>query len=49
VTTRYYEKHLAELHQRLLGHAVVQTYLTGTGIRFDGAGACPEFCVRGIA
>jgi len=37
VTTRYYEKHLAELHQRLLGHAVVQTYLTGTGIRFDGA------------
>jgi hypothetical protein len=37
VTTRYYEQHLAGLHQRLLGHTVVQTYLTGTGIRFDGA------------
>jgi hypothetical protein len=27
VTTSYYERHLAELHQRLLGHAVVQTYV----------------------
>lgn len=37
MTTSYYDQHLAALHQRLLGHAVVQTYLTGTGIRFDGA------------
>ena len=28
---------LGEVHQRLLGHAVVQSYLTGTGLRFDGA------------
>jgi hypothetical protein len=37
VTTNFYQSHLAELHQRLLGHAVVQSYLTGTGLRFDGA------------
>ena len=37
MTTSFYESHLAELHHRLLGHSVVQSYLTGTGIRFDGA------------
>jgi len=37
VTTSFYESHLAEPHHRLLGHSVVQSYLTGTGIRFDGA------------
>jgi hypothetical protein len=37
VTTNFYQSHLAELHQRLLGHAVVLSYLTGTGLRFDGA------------
>lgn len=37
MTTSCYEQHLAELRLRLLGHAVVQTYLTGTGIRFNRA------------
>jgi hypothetical protein len=37
VTTNFYQSHLAELHQRQLGHVVVQSYLTGTGLRFDGA------------
>jgi hypothetical protein len=37
VTTSFYQSHLAELHERLLGDAVVLSYLTGTGIRFDGA------------
>ena len=37
MTTNFYQSQLAELHQRLLGHAVVQSHLTGTGLRFDGA------------
>ena len=37
MTTNFYQSQLAELHQRLLGHVVVQSYLTGTGLRFDGA------------
>ena len=37
MTTSYYQQHLEDLHHRLLGHAVVQSYLTGTGDRFDGA------------
>ena len=37
MTTNFYQSHLAELHQRLLGHVMVQSYLTGTGLRFDGA------------
>lgn len=37
MTTSYDQQHLEEPYQRLLGHAVVQTYLTGIGIRFDGA------------
>jgi hypothetical protein len=37
MTTSYYPSHLAEVHRRLLDDEVVQAYLTGTGIRFDGA------------
>lgn len=37
VTTNVYQLHLAELDQRLHGHAGVQFYLTGTGLCFDGA------------
>ena len=37
MTTSYYQQHLEDLHHRLLGHAVVQSCLSGTGIRFDGA------------
>lgn len=37
MTTSYYQLQRAELHQRPLGHAVVQTQLTGTGIHFDRA------------
>jgi hypothetical protein len=32
----FYNSHLAALHQWLLGHDVVRSYLTGTGVRFDG-------------
>ncbi|MDZ7855959.1 hypothetical protein [Sphaerotilus sp.] len=39
--TDYYRAHLATLHQRLLDHSVTQAYLTGTGIRFDGADLAP--------
>ena len=36
MTTSYYQQHLEELHYRLLGHAVVQSYLidaTGHGTK----------------
>lgn len=36
--TAYYQTHLATLHRQLLAHAVVQTYLTGSRIRYDGEG-----------
>lgn len=32
----FYLTHLESLHQRLLASQVARTYLTGTGIRFDG-------------
>lgn len=35
--TPFYRTHLAELHQRLLESPVARAYLTGTGIRLDGA------------
>lgn len=35
--TDFYQSHLAELHRLLLRHVVIQSYLTGTGLRFDGA------------
>ena len=34
--TDYYRSHLATLHQQLLAHEIIQTYLTGTNIRYDG-------------
>lgn len=39
--TDYYRTHLATLHQQLLDHSVTKAYLTGTGIRFDGADLAP--------
>lgn len=39
--TDYYRTHLATLHQHLLDHSVTKAYLTGTGIRFDGADLAP--------
>lgn len=39
--TAYYRTHLAVLHQQLLSHDIVQTYLTGTDIRYDGVDLLP--------
>lgn len=33
----FYRTHLVELHQQLLASPIARTYLTGTGIRLDGA------------
>jgi hypothetical protein len=41
VPNDFYNSHLAALHQWLLGHVVVQSYLTGTGVRFDGTELSP--------
>lgn len=36
-TSDYYRTHLAPLHQQLLTHPITQHYLSGSGIRYNGA------------
>lgn len=38
----FYRSHLANLHRQLRGSPIARTYLTGTGIRFDGVDLLPE-------
>lgn len=40
--SEFYQTHLAELHQQLQTSPIARAYLTGTGIRFDGANLMPE-------
>lgn len=41
-TSDFYQTQLASLHQRLQNSPIVRSYLTGTGIRFDGTDLVPE-------
>jgi len=40
--THFYRTHLAGLHRQLLSSPLTRTYLTGTGIRLDGAVLNPD-------
>lgn len=42
VPSDFYQAFLAELHLRLLDSPIVQTYLSGTGIRMDGVNLAPS-------
>lgn len=42
VPSDFYKNHLADLHQRLRNSPVTRKYLSGTGIRLDGADLSPD-------